>query len=407
MKSFSKFGDFLRATFPERQIYHRTGGTVRYFTISPFQQMVIAGVAAAALTWTCIATAGFVFFNNGSIGGASDGQVHKLERWLQEVRAKEALSSEQLTARTDAFQRATIDFERRHQTLETMLTALKTGGELDVSALRGDSASLLVTATIDEADSRQSQRLASVPDALPQVGLSGQVSEIRTSQAEFLNEVEEIAVERAEAARGVLRLTKVGASRIESGENMGGPAIEFSALVNGNFSSPEEAQFAADALQKIGLGGLVTDFEKRLNRGAEEGAKEALSIFGNAIKQMTFSDVKNILLGGENSATNFFRNTTAQALYDKFSPKIKTSLDQVNATKVWTDITTKYNSIPFTRNKEETDLVKYATNKAMDGLFLKVAEEEKKIRENPVARTSELLRSVFGYADKQKQASNG
>ncbi|MEM6765682.1 MAG: DUF4197 domain-containing protein [Bacteroidota bacterium] len=170
---------------------------------------------------------------------------------------------------------------------------------------------------------------------------------------------------------------------------------------------PEEAQFAADALQKIGLGGLVTDFEKRLNRGAEEGAKEALSIFGNAIKQMTFSDVKNILLGGENSATNFFRNKTEQALYDKFSPKIKTSLDQVNATKVWTDITTKYNSIPFTRNKVETDLVKYATNKAMDGLFLKVAEEEKKIRENPVARTSELLRSVFGYADKQKQASNG
>lgn len=249
MKSFSKFGDFLKATFPERQIYHRTGGTVRYFTISPFQQMVIASVAAAALTWTCVATAGFVFFNNGSIGGANDGQVHKLERWLQEVRAKEALSSEQLTARTDAFQRATIDFERRHQTLETMLTALKTGGELDVSALRGDSASLLVTATIDEADSRQSQRLASVPDTLPQVGLSGQVSEIRTSQAEFLNEVEEMAVERAEAARGVLRLTKVGASRIESGENMGGPAIEFSALVNGNFSSPEEAQFAQRVAQ--------------------------------------------------------------------------------------------------------------------------------------------------------------
>ena len=170
---------------------------------------------------------------------------------------------------------------------------------------------------------------------------------------------------------------------------------------------PEEAKFAADALQTIGLGGLVTDFEKRLNRGAEEGAKEALSIFGNAIKQMSFSDVKNILLGGENAATDFFRRSTEQALYDAFSPKIKTSLDQVNATKVWSDITSKYNSIPLTKKKVETDLVRYATNKAMDGLFLKVAEEEKKIRENPIARTTDLLKSVFGYADKQKEGSNG
>lgn len=249
MKSFPKITDFFKATFPERQIYHRTSGTVRYFTISPFQQIMLTTVAAAAFGWMCFATAGFVFFNNGPANGASDGKVHKLERWLQEVRAKEALSSEQLNARTDAFQKATLEFERRHQTLETMLTALKTGGELDVSALRGDSASLLITASIDEADARQSQRMANISTALPQVGLSGQVSEIRVSQAEFLNEVEEIAVERAEAARGVLRLTKVGASRIESGENMGGPAIEFATLTSGNFATPEEAQFAQRVAQ--------------------------------------------------------------------------------------------------------------------------------------------------------------
>lgn len=249
MKSFSKFSDLLKATFPERQIYHRTGGTVRYFTISPFQQMVLAGAAAAAITWTCIATAGFVFFNTGSATGVDDVKVQKMERWMQELSAKEAMSSEQLNARTDAFQKATVEFERRHQTLETMLSALKTGGELDVSALRGNSASLLITASIDEADSRQSQRFASISSQLPNVGLSGQVSEIRASQAEFLNEIEEIAVERAEAARGVLRLTKVGASRIESGENMGGPAIEFTALTSGNFSTPEEAQFAQRVAQ--------------------------------------------------------------------------------------------------------------------------------------------------------------
>ncbi|MEM9055225.1 MAG: M23 family metallopeptidase, partial [Pseudomonadota bacterium] len=133
--------------------------------------------------------------------------------------------------------------------LETMLSALKTGGELDVAALRGDSASLLITATIDEADARQSQKFASIAQPLPPAGLSGQVSEIRASQQEFLDEIETIAVERAEAARGVLRLTKVGASRIESGENMGGPAIEFAALAKGTFDTPEEAAFATRVAQ--------------------------------------------------------------------------------------------------------------------------------------------------------------
>ena len=249
MKTVAKISDFIRNAFPERQIYHRTGGTVRYFTISPLQQIMLAGVAAAALAWTCFASANVLFFKNTTSMTASDSELHKLERWLQQANAKTELSTSQLTERTDAFQKATLDFERRHQTLETMLSALKTGGELDVAALRGDSASLLITATIDEADARQSQRLAAVAQPLPQVGLSGQVSEIRASQQEFLDEIENIAVERAEAARGVLRLTKVGASRIESGGNMGGPAIEFAALTKGSFETAEEAAFATRVAQ--------------------------------------------------------------------------------------------------------------------------------------------------------------
>lgn len=164
---------------------------------------------------------------------------------------------------------------------------------------------------------------------------------------------------------------------------------------------PEEAAFAAKTLNDIGLGSLVDEFEKLLNRGAEDGAKMALPIFGNAIKQMTINDAKNILLGGERAATDYFQQKTAEQLYTAFSPEIKKSLDKVNATKLWTDITTRYNAIPFTGKKVETDLVRYATNKAMDGLFLKVAEEEKKIRKDPVARTSEILKKVFGYAAKQ------
>jgi hypothetical protein len=165
---------------------------------------------------------------------------------------------------------------------------------------------------------------------------------------------------------------------------------------------PAEAEFAANTLRDLGLGNLVDDFVSRLNRGAEEGAKEALPIFKNAITQMTFADVKNILFGENNAATEYFKTKTSTALYNTYSPRIQTSLDEVNATKLWTDLTTRYNSIPLVRRKVETDLVKYATDKALEGMFLKLAVEEEKIRENPVARTSDILKKVFSYADREK-----
>ena len=93
-------------------------------------------------------------------------------------------------------------------------------------------------------------------------------------------------------------------------------------------------------------------------------------------------------------------------MFQTFSPKIETALNEVNATKVWTDITSKYNSIPFTKKKVETDLVRYATDKAMEGLFKKVAEEELKIRQNVASRNTSLLKKVFGYADQQKSGGN-
>lgn len=240
----SKVSEFVRTFFPERQVYHRTGGTVRYFTISPLQQIILAIGVAAIVGWTVFATANVIFGKSSSSGFVADAEVQKYERWVQELRARDAIVTDQLAQRTTAFQDATLDFQRRHNTLETMLDALKSGGALEVSALRGDSASLLVTASIDEADPRQSQRLTQTASALPQVGLTGQVENTKDRQDEFLDEIEDLAVERAEAARGVLRLTKVGASRITSGENMGGPEITFANLTKGDFNTPEEAQFA-------------------------------------------------------------------------------------------------------------------------------------------------------------------
>jgi hypothetical protein len=169
---------------------------------------------------------------------------------------------------------------------------------------------------------------------------------------------------------------------------------------------PEEALFAADALRRLGLGSLVDDFVARLNQGAEKGASLALPIFKSAITQMTFADVKNILLGGEHAATDYFRDKTRDQLAAAFAPHIRSSLDEVRATEIWTQITTRYNQIPLVNKKVETDIVKYATGKALDGLFLKLADEEKKIREQPLARGSELLKKVFGYADRMKPAGN-
>ncbi|MEM6347485.1 MAG: DUF4197 domain-containing protein [Bacteroidota bacterium] len=165
---------------------------------------------------------------------------------------------------------------------------------------------------------------------------------------------------------------------------------------------PEDALFVANTLRDLGLGQLVDNFEQRLNEGAEKGAALALPIFKNAITSMTVADGKEILFGSQNAATSYFQAKTSSQLQNAFSPVIKEKLDEVNATKLWSDITTRYNKIPFVNKKVETDLVKYATDRALAGLFLKLAEEEKLIRENPIERTSDILRKVFNYADQQQ-----
>ena len=165
---------------------------------------------------------------------------------------------------------------------------------------------------------------------------------------------------------------------------------------------PPEAQYVADTLQKFGLGGLVTEFEKRLNQGASQGAQKALPIFSQAVRQMSFADVKGILLGGETAATDYFRRTSTKQLVATFSPEIRNSLSVVNASQYWQDITQRYNALPLVSRKVNTDLVAYTTEQAIEGLFLKIAEEERKIRANPQARASQIMQRVFGYADQHK-----
>ena len=161
---------------------------------------------------------------------------------------------------------------------------------------------------------------------------------------------------------------------------------------------PAELQKVDKTLRSIGLSSLADEGLKVLNRAAESAVKEATPIFVDAVRNMTFTDAKNILLGNDNSATQYLQNSTSTALYGKFSPVVKTSLDKVGADKVWAQIITKYNSIPLV-NKVNPDLKDYVTNQALKGVFKMVAVEEKDIRNNLNARTSDLLQRVFALQD--------
>ncbi|MCR9252650.1 MAG: DUF4197 domain-containing protein [bacterium] len=171
--------------------------------------------------------------------------------------------------------------------------------------------------------------------------------------------------------------------------------------VDGYFKNPQlKIPFPPDVkkvetkLRQIGLGNQVDKFVLTLNRGAEEAAKEAAPIFVSAIKGMTVQDAWGILKGDDNAATNYLKRQTSNQLRGSFKPVIKRALDKTQATKYYSDVINTYNKIPFV-DQVNPNLDDYATQKAIDGLFILIAKEEKNIRENPIARTTELLKKVF------------
>lgn len=161
---------------------------------------------------------------------------------------------------------------------------------------------------------------------------------------------------------------------------------------------PPDVQKVETKLRQIGLGSEVDKFILTMNRGAEEAAKEAKPIFIAAIRSMTIQDAWGILKGDDNAATSYLTRTTSTELKSKFQPVIQRALDKTSATKYYKDLVTTYNKIPFV-DKVNDDLEGYATDKAIEGLFTLVAEEEKKIRVDPVARTTDLLKKVFAQQD--------
>ena len=156
---------------------------------------------------------------------------------------------------------------------------------------------------------------------------------------------------------------------------------------------PAEAQKAEKKLRNLGMGKLVDDAILAMNRAAEDAAKSAAPIFINAVKQMSIQDAVGILKGGDFAATDYLKGKTTISLTESFRPVIETSLKKVDATKYWNTVFSTYNK--FSSDKVNPDLSAYVTEKALAGIFYQVGLEEQKIRKDPMARTTEILKKVF------------
>ncbi|TDH29370.1 DUF4197 domain-containing protein [Segetibacter sp. 3557_3] len=156
---------------------------------------------------------------------------------------------------------------------------------------------------------------------------------------------------------------------------------------------PAEAVKVEQKLRALGLGKQVDNAVLTMNRAAEDAAKSASPIFINAIKQMTIQDAAGILKGGDFAATDYLKSKTTLELTNAFRPVIEKSLEKVDATKYWTTLFSTYNR--FSTNQVNTDLTAYVTEKALAGIFHQVSLEEQKIRKDPVARTTDILKKVF------------
>ena len=222
---------------------------------------------------------------------------------------------------------------------------------------------------------------------------SGQ--EILKTVGEALGTSGDTPVTELEIIKGLKQALEVG---ITKGANVVSKVDGYNGNANIRIPFPPEVKKVENTLRDVGLGKEIDKLVVNINRGAEEAAKGAVKIFITAITKMTINDAANILKGEDNAATNFLKRTTTQELYNSFRPVIENSLNKVGVTRNWDDVVGKYNKLPF-QKKVNPDLADYVTNEALDGLFFMVEKEEKKIRKDPVARTTDILKRVFKLQD--------
>lgn len=207
----------------------------------------------------------------------------------------------------------------------------------------------------------------------------------------------------------VLPTTKTGLSEKDAADGIRealvrgtGESVKIVSKLDGYLGNPEiripfppEAKEIENKLRSVGMGTQVDNVVTSINRAAEDAAKSAADVFIASIRGMSISDALGIVRGGDHAATGYLEKTTTAELTAKFTPIVKASLDRVDATRLWGDVIRQYNQIPFVK-KQNPDLTAYVTGKAIAGLFVMVAKEEAKIRKDPAAQVTDLLRKVFG-----------
>ncbi|WP_188459331.1 DUF4197 domain-containing protein [Psychroflexus planctonicus] len=162
---------------------------------------------------------------------------------------------------------------------------------------------------------------------------------------------------------------------------------------------PDELKRLDNTLRNVGLGNLADEGIKMLNRAAEDAVSEATPIFLNAIRDLSITDARDILLGKDVAATNYLKTQTQNELYQRFQPIIENSFAKVGADQVWTNMINRYNQIPLTQNVNP-DLTDYVTQEALKGVFVMLEIEEKQIRESIGMRKTDLMRKVFALQDR-------
>jgi hypothetical protein len=206
------------------------------------------------------------------------------------------------------------------------------------------------------------------------------------------------SITEAEAAQGIREALDQGVGR----------GISLLNKTDGFFGSqayklflPAEAQRIENTLRQLGMGSMVDRAILQINRAAEDAVGYARPIFLDAIREITIADAIAIIRGPNDAATQYFRQKTTEKLTAAFSPIIKSSLEKFSATKYYGEVVSTYNNFPTTLNKLNPDLPSYVVDKAVSALFDQVAKEEANIRANPVARTTEILKKVFGWGSRQ------
>ncbi len=259
----SQYGSRARAffdrIFPERQIYHRSGGTVRYVSLSPGKQALLALSAVGLAGWCVYATANTLL--EGPQASASNAEIEreraKYDRWLNESRAQAAASTALLEERTRQFDRATQDFETRHEVLRSLLEYAG-GNGMQLAAtqpIERDGASIIMAASIDEAEPRQSRAVTAEPYQVTTVGFRARSQRLEADQEQTLSELEDQVVEQSETVRGVLRLTGVSMASLtgDGDEPVGGALVpqDFVAYLRDSGLNPAFAERVAQVAARV------------------------------------------------------------------------------------------------------------------------------------------------------------